>query len=113
MIDYASYTVPTGKPQNVTSYAINSTSIYVQWNEVNCLERNGDITTYNVSYQAIGYSQPSVSLRTSATARSVTVINLIPHTNYSLQVAAENVNGTGPSKEVTVTTSTTKGKCGS
>ena len=104
------YAAPSGQPQNVIGTTINSTSIHIQWREVNCIERNGEILAYNVTYRAVHYPQPSLSLVTLPKERSLTLNNLIPHTNYSLLVAAQNINGTGPSKEVVVNTSGVEGK---
>ena len=94
----------------MTGTAINSTSIQIQWGDVDCIKRNGEILGYNVIYGAVGYPQPSLSLGISPTERSLVLNNLIPHTNYSLLVAAENSNGTGPHREVVVNTSAVEGK---
>lgn len=104
------YTAPTGEPQNVTGTTINSTSIRIQWSDVDCIEKNGEILAYNVTHRAIGYPQPSLSSEILPTERSLTLNQLIPHTNYSLIIAAWNVNGSGPSREVAVSTSAIEGK---
>ena len=114
MLDYMCciiiYTAPSREPRNVTGTAINSTSIRIQWRDVDCIERNGEILAYNITYRAIGYSQPSLSLTASPTKRSLILSNLIPRTNYNFLVAAENINGTGPGGNVTVSTGDVAGK---
>ena len=65
---------------------------------------------YNVTHRAIGYPQPSLSSEISPTERSLTLNKLIPHTNYNLTIAAQNVNGSGPSRDVVVSTSAVEGK---
>ncbi len=104
------YTAPTGEPQNVIGTVINSTSIRVQWSDVDCIERNGEILAYNVTYRSLGYSQSLLSSETLPTERSLFLNNLIPRTNYSLLIAARNINGSGPSRNVVVNTSTVEGK---
>ena len=106
-------TAPSGEPRDLTGTTINLTSIHIQWRDVDCIERNGEILAYNITYRAVGYSQPSLSLRALPTNRSFILNNLIPHTNYSLLVAAQNINGTGPSREVVVNTSAVEGKVSS
>ena len=104
------YIAPSGEPQNVTGTTINSTSIRIQWKDVNCIKRNGEILAYNVAYRAVDYSQPSLSLRASPSVRSLVLNHLIPRTNYNLLVAAVNVNGTGPTREMTISTGDVEGK---
>ena len=104
------FTAPSGEPRDVTGTTINSTSIRIQWRDVDCIERNGEILAYNITYRAVGYSQPSLSLTALPTERSLVLSNLIPRTKYNLLVAAENINGTGPSGSVTVSTGDVAGK---
>lgn len=104
------YTAPSGEPQNVNGTTINSTSIQIEWSDVDCIKRNGNISAYSVTYRAVGYPQPSLSLIALHTDRSLLLNNLVPHTNYSLLVAAQNINGTGPSREEVVKTSAVEGK---
>jgi hypothetical protein len=94
----------------VTATAINSTSIRVQWRDVDCIKRNGEILAYSVTYLAHNYSQPSLSSEALPTERSLILNNLIPRTNYSILIAARNVNGSGPSRNVVVNTSTVESK---
>ena len=77
---------------------------------MNCIERNGEILEYHVTYQAVGYQEPSLSLTVFHPDRSLFLNNLIPRTNYNLQVAAKNTNRTGPSSELTVSTGDVEGK---
>ena len=65
---------------------------------------------YNVTHRAIGYPQPSLSSETLPTERSLTLSKLIPRTNYSLTIAAQNVNGSGPSRDIVVSTSAIESK---
>ena len=96
------HTAPSGEPQNITGGAINSTSILIQWNDVNCFDRNGDITGYRIIIL------PSITMKTSESSFIVT--HLTPHSNYTFQVAAVNVNGTGPNGTITLSTEAVKSK---
>ena len=71
---------------------------------MDCLEKNGIITGYTIYYQPriTNYSSIQLSMRTEK--KSVHLTGLIPRIEYAFQVLAENVNGTGPSENVTFTT---------
>ena len=42
--------VPTGAPRNVT-FTVTSTSVNINWRQIDCIERNGVITDYTVVFQ--------------------------------------------------------------
>ena len=83
---------PTGTPQKVTIVDTTSTKITIQWQELPCSDRNGDIVGYTVRY---GISGSNITLRNYSDTIA-TLVELIPFTIYSIEVAAFNVNGTGP-----------------
>ena len=94
-------TVPTGVPRNVT-YTVTSTSVNINWFQIDCIERNGVITNYTVVFQEQGGAvvPGEVNMDRMFTARRLT-----PHTNYIFRVAGVNSNGTGPySNDITVLT---------
>ena len=72
-----------------------STKITVQWREVPYFNRNGDIVGYTVRYHSISGCS-SATLHSETETLAATLVELIPFTNYSIEVAAVNVNGTGP-----------------
>ena len=74
--------------------AVTSSSIIVQWGPVNCIERNGDITSYLVQYGVVG-SDSTLPVSVSGSVTETTISMLMPSTNYSIQVAAVNSGGTG------------------
>ena len=84
---------PSGTPREVTRVNTTSTEITVQWREVPCIDRNGDIIGYTVRYYTISGS--NITLRNYSDTVT-TLVDLTPFTNYSIEVAAFNVNGTGP-----------------
>ena len=99
---------PVGMPRNVSGDTIDSTSILIMWNDVNCIERNGKITGYSIHYQPVHYSL--LPMLSTTMNRSFTATHLIPHSNYMFQVAAVNVNGTGPNETITLSTEAVKSK---
>ncbi len=43
-------TAPSDGPSSVTGRAVGVTTISIEWNEVDCADHNGDITSYSVRY---------------------------------------------------------------
>ncbi len=86
------FPAPSGTPQEVTIVDTTSTKITVQWREVPCIEQNGDIIGYTVRYSISG---SNITLRNYSDTVA-TLVDLTPLTIYSIEVAAVNVNGTGP-----------------
>ena len=84
---------PSGGPSSVTFGDSNLTSITVQWGEIPCSERNGEITGYTVEYSSTNPPH-SGSLTVSGANRSLVTIvgGLIPRTNYSFQVRAQEAS---------------------
>ena len=85
---------PTGAPQGLSVQSVMATSVVLTWNEMDCLQRNGDITGYMIQY--VRDSQLITDL---SSTRTYTVQELIPFTEYSFSVAAVNSVGTGPFSE--------------
>ena len=82
---------PSAPPEGVTADGM-STSITVQWGSVPCIHQNGQITGYSVRYGVEG----SGSTQTvTATGNGATISDLIPSTNYIVEVAAVNSAGIG------------------
>ena len=95
-------TVPTGAPHNVTYYA-TSTSVNLNWLQIDCIERNGVITNYTVVFQEQG--EAVIPGEVNVIDRTFTASGLTPHTNYIFRVAGVNSNGTGPyTNDITVFT---------
>ena len=85
---------PTGPPTSVTNGTITSNSITVQWEEVACLDRNGEITGYTA--RAITSGRVEGTAVVSGDIRQATITGLTPSTQYIIQVAAVNSAGSGP-----------------
>ena len=86
--------VPTGPPTSVTNGTITSNSITVQWEEVACLDRNGEITGYTA--RAITSGRVEGTAIVSGDVRQATITGLTPSTQYIVQVAVVNSAGSGP-----------------
>ena len=83
--------VPSAPPTYVRVSEVTSSSITVQWGPVDCIHRNGDITSYSVQY---GEVEPESGLQEVANRRA-TITGLTPSTEYAVSAAAINNNGTG------------------
>ena len=85
---------PSGPPTLLTRVAATPNSITVQWEEVDCLHRNGAITGYVV--RAVRDGREEGTVRACGDDRQATVTGLTPSSQYIIQVAAVNSAGTGP-----------------
>ena len=85
------FTAPTGPPTSITTSSTQNT-ITVQWEEVACIECNGNITGYSV--RVMGENDMIVTLR------EATISGLSPSTVYNVSVAAINSMGTGTYSDV-------------
>ena len=68
---------------------MTSYSITVQWEAVNCIHRNGDITSYLVLYGVVGSGS---SQTVSVSGTEVTIPDLMASTNYAIQVTAVTID---------------------
>ncbi len=74
---------------------VGVTTITIEWNEEECADRNGDITSYSVRYGLS--STPSSDRSVNDTdSRTFSVGEREIGTSYSFEVAAVNGNGIGP-----------------
>ena len=92
------FVVPSGVPQAVIAKATGSTSIFVQWDRVGCIERNSEIMGYTIRYAQSGGSSSDITiLGTTRSDRIFTITGLRVSTYYTVMVAA-NHSGviTGP-----------------
>ncbi|CAI8022444.1 Receptor-type tyrosine-protein phosphatase delta, partial [Geodia barretti] len=84
---------PSGPPTSVRNGTITPTSITVKWDEVPCLHRNGRITGYMVHVESIGQNDKMFNV---GDIRETAILELMPSTEYTVQVAAVNIIGRGP-----------------
>ena len=74
---------------------MTSSSITVQWELVDCIQRNGDITGYSVQYGVQGNMSTQTTDISGSDTTETTISGLNIATNYSIEVAAVNSAGTG------------------
>ena len=68
-----------------------------------CVQQNGPITAYIVLYYTTCGADRDTQWNKSVVTTGGIIDGLTPNTEYTFQVAAVNVNGTGPfSKPITV-----------
>ena len=88
--------MPSASPGNIkVSTSSSSPSLTIDWDEVPCGDRKGNITGY---IYRLTHATNTVIPDTKVTELSVTISteNLSPDTPYSFSVAAQNSAGTGP-----------------
>ena len=102
-------TAPSDGPASVTASTVTANSITLQWKEVPCLHRNGEITGYRVVARTSGEDDLFVDVDVDD-GREATVSGLHPSTTYSVAVAAVNSAATGPFRGISVKTA---GECNS
>ena len=93
-------TAPSAAPLNVTVTTVNPSSLEVSWQPPPVQDQNGVITGYMLQYTRVGTSDTMSVTVTSGTTR--TISRLVAFVEYSVEVAAMTVNGTGPFSNATV-----------
>ena len=97
---------PSAGPSSVTFGDSNLTSITVQWGEIPCSERNGEITGYTVEYSSTHNNRRhSGSLTVSgANTRTSVVGGLLPSTTYTFSVRAQGASSANSASDTRTTT---------
>ncbi len=75
---------------------VGVTTITIEWNEVECADRNGDITSYSVRYGPSSTPSLNRSNISDPNSRTFSVGGREIGTIYSFEVAAVNGVGIGP-----------------
>ena len=73
--------------------------VSLSWREVPCIQQNGLITGYTVRYFATQGAGKDVQQYKSVRTMDSIISDLTSNTEYSFQVAAVNINGTGTFSE--------------
>ena len=73
---------PSGTPESISFSNVNLTSITVQWTELPCSDRNGEITGYTVEHNSMVFTVSDPS------NRRLVVGGLLPRTSYTFSVRA-------------------------
>ena len=103
MVCVLSSTAPSRPPDGVSEVSVTVNSITVQWGEVPCLHRNGEITGYIVEVTLSGMVVATENVN-DGSARRATASGLNPSTEYFVLVAAVNSADTGPFSGTPITT---------
>ena len=96
-----SSTAPSSPPQNVIVRSINPSSLIVLWLPPPPVDHNGPITGYVIQYTRAG-SSDIISVIVNSGTTLYTISGLVAYVDYSVSVAAMNVNGTGPYNNIEV-----------
>ena len=87
-------TVPSSSPLNVMVTSVDRASLEVSWQPPLEINQNGPITGYVIQYNRTGTSNMMSENVNNGTTH--TISGLDGYVDYSVIVAAVNVNGTGP-----------------
>ena len=90
--------VPAAAPRNVEVQSLFPASVIVSWKSPPGRHHNGLLTGYIIHY----FKDESDETETFANTTTHIISGLISATNYTIQVAAVNSNGTGPFSVPTV-----------
>lgn len=118
------YTVPSGPPINVRAHSVNPAGMRISWTRPKLLDCNGNILQYIIKVddgdsdeRSYTFNVSSVCIKTTCTEPQcfshtyvVPENELVPHKEYSVKVAAVNINGTGPFSSGNVVMSGDDGK---
>ena len=97
---------PSGPPKSLALTSISQHNVTIQWDPVDCLDRNGDITVYRVRYGLTSRTERETRL-TDENTRMFTVTGFFwPRTTYTFEVEAFNVAELliGPTASIAIVT---------
>ena len=86
---------PSAAPLNARGHNTSSTSILVTWDGVPAADKNGIITSYNITYHSLTENHRN-STTVDHQDRQVTLMGLREFVKYSITVLASTVKGNGP-----------------
>ncbi|XP_071799486.1 receptor-type tyrosine-protein phosphatase T-like [Asterias amurensis] len=84
---------PSGSPIDLQATSATNSTMTFSWNQPPCGQRNGNVTTYQLSI--VNTADGSVSTR-NISCTTETFTGLVPYTDYNLSVSAVNQFGSGP-----------------
>ena len=93
------HAVPSSPPQQVIVTSVDSTTMKVSWKPPPMIHHNGLLTGYIIQYTSVGSSDTT---SVTVTSGNTFIISGLDKSNYSVSVAATNINGTGPFSTPTV-----------
>ena len=93
VVVFVTNVAPSGSPSSIMFSSTTLTSITVQWGEVPCEDRNGEIMGYMVQYTADDPPHTGTMAVSGVDNRVAVVSDLLPRTSYSILVRAEGPEG--------------------
>ena len=106
------FIAPSGPPQHLRIISTTLSNITIQWDEVSCLERNGNIGNYTITVTDPCYWMSTEGPLHYTTNREYTVLDLHPHITYTITVRAvssDKFSYSGPSASLLANTTTPLG----
>ena len=88
--------VPDGPPQDINLTSVDPAMLSVRYNRPLVEHANGNLTGYVIRYSRVGSGEVEVMSVGNGSNLSSLISGLVAYVNYSIEVAASNVNGTGP-----------------
>jgi hypothetical protein len=101
-------TAPSGIPGPISFTDVNLTSITLQWSELPCSDRNGEITGYTVEYSSTTPPHTNTVTVSGSSNTRLVVGGLLPRTSYTISVRAQGAAASG-SATTSATTATPTG----
>ena len=91
--------------------SVNETSVTIQWEPVDCVQRNGRITQYQIAISTGDITLVEATTIALDRVMTFSATGLLPHTNYTFMVRAFNsdISILGPSASINVSTSLPQG----
>ena len=93
-------TVPSSPPQFVMVESNNQTSLDVSWQPPLKIDHNGPITGYVINYTRVDSNDVMI---VNVTGSTYTISGLVTFAEYSVTLAAVNINGTGLFSDAVIT----------
>ena len=100
MLSSITPTAPSAGPTSVTTVNVGVVDITIQWGEVNCADRNGEVTGYKVRHGLSSTTSRTIMSSTNPNSRMFSVNKLLVRSTYSFEVAAVAGGCTGPYSSV-------------
>ncbi|XP_033746096.1 LOW QUALITY PROTEIN: tyrosine-protein phosphatase 99A-like [Pecten maximus] len=95
---------PSAAPEILEATSHNSSQIFFKWRPPPPSELNGELTGYVIQYNVEGLNILQTVTEENKDKTNLTIINLLPFTNYYITIRAQNNFGTGPFAEIMVRT---------
>ena len=94
---------PSGAPKFLSNSSANLTSITIHWSDMECFDQNSEISGFAIKIrESTDFNSTTAS--TAADENMFTMSGLLPSTEYTIEIAAQGANKTGPYNSITIST---------